>query len=47
MTTDDKIKDEKLQYDIKSSKKYQHYRQVILMNMNISQVKKYYYLIKE
>ena len=47
MTTDDKIIDEKKQYDInREAIKYQHYLQVILINMNILQVKKYYHLIK-
>ena len=47
MTTDDKIKDEKLQYDInREAAKYQHYLQVKLINMNILQAKKYYHLIK-
>ena len=31
----------------KKQQKYQHYRQVKLINMNIVQVKKYYHLIKE
>ena len=30
----------------KKLKKYQHYHQVKLINMNILQVKKYYFLIK-
>ena len=49
MTIYHKIKDEKLQYHInrKAGKTgYEHYRQVILINMNILQVKKYYLLIK-
>ena len=47
MTIDDKIKDEKLQYDInREAEKYQHYLQVKLINMNILQVKKYYCLIR-
>ena len=47
MTIYDKIKDEKLQYDIKEKhKKYQHYHLEILINMNILQVKKCYQLIK-
>ena len=47
MTIDDKIKDEKLQYDIyREAAKYQHYCQVNLINMNILQVKKCYHLIK-
>ena len=44
MTTDDKIRYEKVQYDINRN---QHYHQVKLINMNILQVKKYYLLIKE
>ena len=37
MAIDDKIRDEKLQYDINRNKlqKYQHYLQVKLTNMNI------------
>ena len=47
MTTDDKIRDEKLQYDInKELQKHRHYDHVKLINMNILQVKKYYLLIK-
>ena len=47
MTIDDKIKDEKLQHDIKEKEqKYQHYHQVKFINMNILQVKKYCHLIK-
>ena len=35
MKIDDKIKDEKLQYDInREATKYQHYHQVELINMN-------------
>ena len=43
MTIDDKIRDEKLQYDIyrEAAKIYQHYHQVKLINMNFFQVKKY------
>ena len=42
MTTDDKIRDEKLQYELTEKlQKYQHYHQVKL-NMNILLVKKYY-----
>ena len=48
MAIDDKIRDEKLQYDIKEKhKKYLHYLLKKLINMNILQVKKYYLLIKE
>ena len=39
MTINDKIRDEKLQNDIASSKKYQLYHQVKLINMNILHVK--------
>ena len=47
MTIDDKIRDEKLQYDIKEKQqKYQHYHPEKLINMNIVQVKKYFHLIK-
>ena len=46
MTTDDKIKDEKLQYNIREAAKHQHYCQVKLINMKILQAKKYYHLIK-
>ena len=51
MTIDDKIRDEKLQYDTNREaadiSKHQHYHQVKLINMNILQVKKYYLLIKK
>ena len=48
MTIDDKIRDEKLQYDInREAAKNQHYRLEKLINMNILQVKKYYLLIKK
>ena len=40
MTTHDKIRDEKLQYDI-NKEAQQHYLKVKLMNMNILQKKKY------
>ena len=47
MTIDDKIKDEKLQYDIhREAAKISALLQVKLINMNILQVKKYYHLIK-
>ena len=47
MTIDDKIKDEKLQYDInREVKKHQRLCQVKLINMNILQEKKYYHLTK-
>ena len=41
MTIDDKIRDEKLQYDIngEAAKKYQHYHLVKLINMNLLQSK--------
>ena len=44
MTIEDQIKDEKLQYDINREKlrKYQHYHQVNLININTLLVKKYY-----
>ena len=48
MTTDDKIRDEKLQYDInREATKNQLYYLEKLINMNILQVKIYYLLIKE
>ena len=47
MTTDDKIKYEKLQYDlIRETAKYQKYHQAKLIKMNILQTKDYYLLIK-
>ena len=47
MRTDDKIRDEALQYDInREAAKYQHYHQVKLIKTNILQAKKYYSLIK-
>ena len=47
MITEDKIRDVKLQYDIKrKQQKYEHYHLEKLVNMNILQVKKYYHLIK-
>ena len=42
MPTDDKIKDEKVQYDInREAAKNQHYHQVKIKIMNILQVEKY------
>ena len=47
MRIDDKIKDEKLQYDInRETAKYQRYHLEKLINMNILKVKKYCHLIK-
>ena len=47
MTTDDKIKDEKLHMMLtEKQRKYQHYHLEKLISMNILQVKKYYHLIK-
>ena len=47
MTIDDKIRDEKLQYDInREAAKVQHYHIEKLINMNILQVKKQYLLIE-
>ena len=52
MTIDDKIKDEKLQYDINREtvlnicQKHLPYHQAILKTMNILQVMKYYLVIK-
>ena len=47
MTTDDQIKDEKLQYGInREAAKYQPYHQVKSISINILQVKKYCLLIK-
>ena len=45
MTIDDKIKDEKLQYDMKQQI-YQLYHLEKLISMNILEVKNYYHLIK-
>ena len=48
MKTDDKIRDEKLQYDInRETAKILALSSEKLINMNILQVKKYYLLIKE
>ena len=48
MTINDKIRDEKLQYDInKEAAKISVLSSGKLINMNILQVKKYYPLIKE
>ena len=48
MTIDDKIRDEKLQYDInKEPSKISALSSGKLINMNILQVKKYCLLIKE
>ena len=48
MTTDDKIRGEKLQYDInREAAKLSAISSGKLINMNILQVKKYYFLIKE
>ena len=44
MTILDEIKNEKLQLTEKQQK-YQHYRQVEVINMNNLQAKKYYHLI--
>ena len=41
MTIDDKIRDEKLQYDV-NREKYQHHHLEKLINMNMLQVRKYY-----
>ena len=46
MTIDDKIENEKLEYDInREAQKYQLYCLEKLINMNILQVKKYYHPI--
>ena len=48
MTIDGKIRDKK-NFDMiltKKQRKYQHYRQVEFIKMNILQVKKYYHPIK-
>ena len=46
MTIDDKIENEKLEYDInRETQKYQLYCLEKLINMNILQVKKYYHPI--
>ena len=43
----DKIKDEKVQYDInREAAKISHYHQVKLINMNLLQAKKYCHLSK-
>ena len=48
MTIDDKIRDEKLQYDSnRKQQKYQHYHLEKLINMNILQVKEYCLLIND
>ena len=48
MTIDDKIRGEKLQYDInREAAKNQLYHLEKLIKMNILQVKKYYLRIKE
>ena len=48
MKTDDKIRDEKLQYDINREKqKYWYYHLEKLINMNSFQVKKCFLLIKD
>ena len=47
MTIDDKIEDEKSQYNVnREAAKIPAYCQVKLINMNILQVKKYFHLIK-
>ena len=47
MTTDDKIKDEKLEYDInRETTKISALSLENMINMNILQVKKYYFLIE-
>ena len=44
----DKIRDEKLKYDInRQTAKYQHYHSEKLINMNILKLKKYHVLFKE
>ena len=46
MTIDDKIRDEKLQYDInREAAKNQHYHRKKLITINSSQVRKYHLLI--
>ena len=47
MATDDKIRDEKLQYNITEKlQKYEHCYPEKLINMNILQMKEYYLPIK-
>ena len=47
MAIDNKIIDEKVQYDInRKQNKYQQYHQINLTNRNILQVTEYYLLIK-
>ena len=48
MTTDDKIRDEKLQYDInREAAQISGLSSGKMINMNILQIKKYYLLIKK
>ena len=48
MTIDDRIRDEKLQYDInRQARKISALLSEKLINMNFLQAKKYYLLIKE
>ena len=48
MTTDDKIRNEKLKYNInREAAKYQFYHLVKLINMNILQKEKHYFLIED
>ena len=48
VTNDDKIRDEKLQYYVKEKQlEYQHYHLEKMISMNILQVKKYCFLIKD
>ena len=48
MAVNDKMKDEKMEYDIeKKMHKYMQYHQVKLINVNLLLVNKYYLLIKE
>ena len=46
MTNDDKIREQKIQYNIKYMQKYVQYYQVKFINMKTLQTKKYYFPIK-
>ena len=47
MTIDDKVRDEKIQYDVNGeAAKNQYHRHVKLINMNFLHVKKYCHQIK-
>ena len=46
MANDDKIREQKIQYNIKYMQKYVQYYQVKFINMKTLQTKKYYFPIK-